>query len=138
MKYGYLVTCPIEFKNRLPTAVSLTAKTCDFAENKIAIIDNQPIDGVKKSFGVCCKYLFFEDRKEVIRFIEWVELLRILGAEKIMLFNKHVHPEHFKIMNYYKEKGIIDFYDYLDPSGLPNDEQSRKVRISNFEFEFAD
>lgn len=96
----FLVTCPINVNNtKKPTTVSLTANPCDNAENNIKIIDNQPLNGVKKGFGVCCKSLSFSDRSYVIRFIEWVHILRILGADKITLFNQHVHPELFKILN---------------------------------------
>jgi Glycosyltransferase family 92 len=102
----------------MPVSVSLTANACDDAENKLKIIDNHPPNGVKKRFGVCCKSLTYGDRKTVIRFIEWVHLLRILGADKITLFNRHVHPELFKIMNYFQDKGYIEFSPFLEPSGV--------------------
>jgi hypothetical protein len=127
-RYPYLLTCPIDFSKRVPVAVSLTQKPCDKAENKLMVINNQPIDGVKKTFGVCSKFLFFEDRKQVIRFIEWVEMLRILGVEKITMFNHHVHAEHFEILNYYKEQGILDFHYYLEPTGLPDGNNNYKLR----------
>jgi hypothetical protein len=117
LKYSYLVTCPVDFSKRIPTAVSLTQDPTVLAENKLMVINNQPIDGIKKSFGVCCKFLFFEDRKQVIRFIEWVEMLRILGVEKITISNKHIHPEHHRILKYYEKTGFIEYTDYREPSG---------------------
>lgn len=120
LKVPFIITCPIEFSHRTPVAVSLTAKPCEHAENKLIIIDNLPPNNIKKTFGVCTKYLFFEDRKVVARFIEWVEMVRILGADKITLYNRNVHPEHFKILNYYKEKGFLEFFPFLEPSGIEN------------------
>lgn len=117
-KVPFLVTCPIDFKHKIPKAVSLTAKTCDNAENKLEIIDNKPLNGVKKGFGVCSKSLSFDKNEFVIRFIEWVHMLRILGADKITIYNRYVHPELYKIMNYFHEKNFIDVKQFLEPSGV--------------------
>ena len=127
LKFPYLITCPIEFKNQIPVAISLTEKACDYATNKLKVINNLPPNGVKKSFMVCIKYLFVENRSGIIRFIEWVQLLRILGVEKISLYNRHVHPEFFKILNYFQEKDYIEMFDYLEPSGLNTNKQTQEV-----------
>lgn len=128
----YLITCPIEFTNKIPVSISLTAKTCDNAENKLQIINNQPLNGIKKSFGVCSKFLEFDNRSYVIRFIEWVLMMRILGADKITIYNRHVHPELYKIMNYFVEKGFLDFYEFLEPSGVANS------HFSTFQFQMLE
>lgn len=114
----FLITCPIEFNDKMPLSVSLTSNACDNAENKLIIIDNQPPNGIKKSFGVCSKSLSFENRDFIIRFIEWVELLKILGANKITLFNFHVHSELYEIMNYFQEKGILEVSQFFEPGGM--------------------
>lgn len=124
----YLITCPIEnVGNRIPIAISLTEKPCAYAENKLKVINNLPVDGIKKAFGVCCKYLFFDKRSQATKFIEWIHLLRILGADKVTLFNRQVHKDHYQILNYFQDKGYIDFYDYLEPSGLTFEKEFKKV-----------
>ena len=128
LKVPYLITCPIAFKNRIPVAVSLTEKACDFATNKLKVINNQPPNGVKKSFMVCIKYLFVENRSGIIKFIEWVQLLRILGVDKISLYNRHVHPEFFKMLLYFQEKDYIEMFDFLEPSGLSTNNETQEVR----------
>lgn len=55
-----------------------------------------------------------------MRFIEWVHLLKILGADKIYLRNKHVHKDFFSIMNYFEEKNLVDVQPFLEPSGILN------------------
>jgi hypothetical protein len=96
----------------------LTESLCDFAENKLTVINNQPVGGVKKTFGVCSKFSFFNNIKYTIRFIEWIELLRILGAHKIMLMNKHIQKDHLRIFDHYQKKGIVDYLEYNNPSGI--------------------
>lgn len=102
----------------MPVTVSLAAYVCGNAENKLKIIDNKPKTGTKKGFGLCSKSLSFDNRDFVIRFIEWVHLQRILGVDKITLFNRHVHPEMFEILNYFQDKNYIEVKQFLEPSGL--------------------
>ena len=84
------------------------------------ILDIQPSDGVKKRFGVCSKRARFEDRSFAIRFIEWMHMVLILGAEKVYFSYDYVHPDTFKIIQYFEEQGKLETWKYLDPTGLKN------------------
>jgi hypothetical protein len=103
----YLIKCPIV--QETPKAVLLTSTPCANPKNLLKVIDNQPRDGTKKNFIVTVKALHFEDRNFVIRFIEWVEIMRILGADKIDVFYRAVHPDLMKILNHYQQQGFVDF-----------------------------
>ena len=50
-----------------------------------------PSEG-KKPFAVCCKALYFPTVDLSLRLLEWIEVQRALGAEKISLYNLAVHP----------------------------------------------
>ena len=100
--------------------MSLTTEACANAENNLKIINNQPKNGVKKKFGVCLKQITYEDRSFAIKFIEWVHLLRILGAEKVHLSNRFVHPETYKAMKYFEKLGYIEVKPFLEPTGVPD------------------
>ena len=115
-KYPYLIECP--FEGLTPISVSLVEDACDHAENNVNILDIQPTDGVKKRFGVCSKRVRFEDRNFAIRFIEWMHMMRILGAEKVHFFYDYVHPDMFKIIQYFEEKGLLQTWQFLNPSGI--------------------
>lgn len=117
-KRPYLITCPIEFNGKLPTSVSLTSQPCEVAENNLMIIDNQPINGIKKRFGVCTKQIFLDNRNFTPKLVEWIELLRILGAAKIHIIVKYVHPEMKAFLDFYEEKGIVEVFPFLEPSGV--------------------
>jgi Glycosyltransferase family 92 len=119
LRRPYLITCPFEeVDGKVPKFVSLTASSCDNAENLMEIIDNQPSDGTKKKFGVCTKQLSYKNQEVATKFIEWVHLLKILGAEKIHLRNKYVHKDFFAIMNHFEEKNLIEVQPFLEPSGI--------------------
>lgn len=108
--------------------MSLTTEACDKAENRLKIIDNQPVDGVKKMFGVCVKQIYFPDRFFGFRFIEWVHMTRLLGADKIYLRNRFVHPDIYEVIKYFEETGYIENQPFLEPTGLPDEKRSRSGR----------
>jgi Glycosyltransferase family 92/D12 class N6 adenine-specific DNA methyltransferase len=107
--------CPLESQTRLPTSVSLVSNPCGKAKNNLKIINNQPPNGIKKEFGVCTKQMNFKNRDFAMRFIEWIEILRIFGVEKIHGYNRHVSKDLFKVMTYYEEKGFLEIKPFLEP-----------------------
>jgi hypothetical protein len=64
------------------------------------------------------KALHFEDRDFVIRFIEWVEIMKILGADKIDVFYRSIHPDLLTILHFYQQQGFIDFQKFLEPKEI--------------------
>lgn len=114
---SFLITCPVSF-DEIPVSVSLTGNRCENASNKLKVIDNQPSNETKKkSFGVCTSSLTIEDKASVSRFIEWMEMLRILGASKISSFNKKI--EHgLKVIEFFQNKNFLDLNSWQDPSVL--------------------
>lgn len=132
MKYPYLIECP--FNGSVPTSVSLVERPCDNATNNLEILNKQPVDGVKKRFGVCSKKVRFESRDFLIRFIEWVHLLRILGADKMYFPFDYVHPEMFAVINNFEKRGILETWHYLSPTGIKDSkgrvEQRRLVETA--------
>lgn len=109
--------CELELQGQRPTSVSLVSNPCENAENDLQIIDNQPPDGVQKMFGVCTKQMQFESQTFVARFVEWVHILRILGVEKIHGYNRYVHKDLFKVMNYFEDKNFLEMKPFLEPAG---------------------
>ena len=107
---AYMLSCPaLEAKEgRLPVSVSLVQAQCQQGKpsNNLRIINRHREDGVKKGIAVCSKALAQIPQKDnSMRFIEWVELLRALGAEKIMIGVISVHPNLMKV-----SKILVYFY----------------------------
>ena len=115
----YLMACrlPKSHWNQVPLSVSIVENICDKPTNNLRVIYNKlPEDETdKKEFAVCVKGLDFPNDDLSVRLIEWIELLRILGADKIFFYNLEVHPNVTKVLNYYEDKSYID----LTPISLP-------------------
>ena len=97
----YLLSCPIlkGKEDRIPVSVSLVQSECQKDKkpsNNLRIFNNHREDGVKKGIAVCSKALsILEDNS--LRLIEWIELLRALGAEKVIIGVLSVHPNLMKV-----------------------------------------
>ena len=95
----YLITCPVppSHTNMTPLAVSLVEEDCETPTNFLNVIHNLPEEGEKSQFGVCVKGLAAPGDDLSLRMMEWIEVLRALGAEKVFLYNYEVHPNVKKV-----------------------------------------
>lgn len=116
IKYPYLIECP--FDGATPQSVSLVEKPCDHAKNNLKILDIQPPDGIKKRFGVCGRRVTFNNRDLAPKFVEWVHMVNLLGAEKIHFYIEYVHPDVYEIMNNFEEQGLVEVSFNLNPSDI--------------------
>lgn len=98
--------------------MSLVVKPCDTATNNIKIGYHPP--ETKKDFAVCVKGLDFPYKDISVRLVEWIELLLILGAEKIYFYNLQVHPRVEKTLKYLQSQGKVDFSPFNLPGHYPN------------------
>lgn len=118
----YLIACPIPkpFHSIVPASVSIVEKKCDSATNNLRVIYNRPADDRKKGFAVCVKGLDFLYDDLSVRLVEWIELLHILGADKIYFYKLNVHPNISKVLDHYEAKGLVQVTPLTLPGGQPN------------------
>ncbi|KAK5640523.1 hypothetical protein RI129_011334 [Pyrocoelia pectoralis] len=116
----YLISCniPTEYQNRVPESISLVENVCDTSTNNVRVIYNQPME--KKDFAVCVKGLDSLHQDWSVRLVEWIELLSLLGADKIFFYELQVHPNMSKVLKYYENEGKIQVTPISLPGGLPN------------------
>lgn len=128
----FLISCrnPLAFASFVPSSVSLVEQPCDVAHNNLKVIYNQPNDQHKKPFAVCVKDLDFLDDQSM-QLIEWIEILSILGAEKIFVYVVKLHPKMIKILKYYKSRGMVELEMITEPEGLPTKNQSLTQWLQN-------
>ncbi|XP_069172171.1 uncharacterized protein [Procambarus clarkii] len=118
----YLLECivPAEHRQLVPQSVSLVEQPCDKPTNNLRVINNQPQNGQKKNFAVCVKGLDFYIDKTV-RIVEWLELLFLLGADKVFLYNMGLQPSINKVLKYYERLGLVDVKKLSLPGEQPNE-----------------
>lgn len=116
----YLIACliPKKYHGRIPASVSMVEKECDTATNNLRVIYNKVER--KKDFAVCVKGLDFLYDDLSVRLIEWIELLNILGADKIFFYNLQVHPNVTKVLDHYERIGKVHVTPLTLPGGQPN------------------
>jgi len=45
-----------------------------------------------------------------VRLVEWIELLNLLGADKIFMYQLQVHPNITKVLDHYQREGKVIIY----------------------------
>ncbi len=57
---------------------------------------------------MCVKGISFSNPLMAPRIVEWIELLLILGAEKIFMHHYHIADEIMKVLQYYQDQGLLN------------------------------
>ncbi|XP_063595892.1 uncharacterized protein LOC134772748 isoform X1 [Penaeus indicus] len=118
----YLIACqvPPGYRHLVPESVSLVERPCDMATTNLRVINNRPPNGKKEDFAVCVKGLDFLHDDLSVRLVEWLEMLFLLGAHKVFLYDLEVHPNISKVLNYYEEQGRVEVTKLTLPGEQPN------------------
>ena len=118
---------------QVPESVSLVEKKCDHARNNLRIFHDVSVTEAerKNRFGVCVKGLDLLHDDKSTRLIEWIELLNILGADKIFFYEFTVHENVKKVLDYYSNKGIVHVTPLTLPGALPNEPILRHLFLGN-------
>ena len=133
----YLVNCKVprlqtsSGRLQAPSSVSLAIDRCSKLTNNLRVVDARPAGG-KGDFAVCVKGLDFLHQDLSVRLVEWIELLRLLGAQKVFLYQLETHPNISKILNYYAEEdGFIQLTKLTLPGEQPNLPGFRHLFLKN-------
>lgn len=86
--------------------------------NNLPVYNQKP--AVKEKFAVCVKGLDFPHEDVSVRLVEWIELLNLLGAGKIFLYELDVHENISKVLHYYQKRGIVELSPLTLPGAQPN------------------
>ena len=126
----YLIACQNPQPDVAPVSVSLVERKCDQASNNLKVIHNLPNQLTKKLFAVCTKDLDFMD-DQTNQVVEWIEILSILGADKIFIYVIKIHPNMMKTLKYYETKGKVKVEMMTEPINLPQKNQSLTQWLQN-------
>ncbi|KAG0714438.1 hypothetical protein GWK47_014154 [Chionoecetes opilio] len=118
----YLMQCviPPSHAHRIPDSVSVVGKRCDKPMNNLRVVYNPPpTPGRKKDFAVCVKGLDI-DNDISVNIVEWLELMFLLGADKVFLYDYGSHPNITKVLRHYAARGKVDLKRLTLPGVQPN------------------
>ena len=110
--YLQLVTCPVPkaHVNDVPQAVSLQARgSCASLEtsvsNVLRVIQSQRPKPPRhhRSIGVCVQALRFATYDVSVRFVEWLEMVRLMGADKVHLYVYSATENMMKVLRHYEK-----------------------------------
>lgn len=102
--------------------VSLTRSPCDEANN-VQVINRQQREVEKKDFLVCVKDLEYDEDKSMA-LIEWLEILKIFGAQKIVVYVIKIHDRMMKVLKFYENDGLVEIFEFHHPEVLPTPQEN--------------
>ncbi|KAF4532512.1 hypothetical protein B566_EDAN007627 [Ephemera danica] len=123
----FLLSCPVShvIGRQSPTAVSVVEDNpCVSATTLLPLATPTLTQGTRNSVAVCVKGLDFEEDRSV-RLVEWLEINRLLGANKLVVYLYSVHPNMSRVLNYYEELGIVQVIRLTLPGHQPNNPSQR-------------
>ncbi|EDW78307.2 uncharacterized protein Dwil_GK16241 [Drosophila willistoni] len=117
--YPHFLDCPLpegDYKWMIPQMVSLVAKRCERGTNLLKVIYEPDEDKDKDKddvltsdnqnasrFVVCVKTMDFLYVDKSWRLIEWLELMRLLGVGKVVLYDGNMHTNMSRVVHHYLE-----------------------------------
>lgn len=101
-----LISCPLNEPKKSRFHVSISASPCEKVSNLLAV-ETEAIKEYERNFTVCVKDMrFYHDISD--RLIEWFELLKLLGAEKVDVYVAQVPKLVQRVLRYYSESGLVN------------------------------
>lgn len=105
--------CKVETTEKRPEYVSIVMFSCDNPSNVLKVRDASKPDRYQRRFTVCLSPVFQYDN--IFQMVEWIELNRILGAEKFVFYNYSTGEHVNKAIKYYVKLGLIDVIQWKIP-----------------------
>ncbi|XP_017065083.1 uncharacterized protein LOC108103872 [Drosophila eugracilis] len=138
--YPTLLTFQMKSK-KIPRLVSLVfGNPCALPQNALQVQVQPPPEyeeappnpNRRPRIGVCVKYLNFPDIDMSERFVEWLELMRLLGASKVTAYDiGKLMPNTSRTLAHYTrpEDGLLDLRKFQFPEETKTYERFRSVII---------
>ncbi|XP_043659340.1 uncharacterized protein LOC122623992 [Drosophila teissieri] len=121
---------------RVPQLVSVVFDACAVPANAFQVAppppEAPPNPQRPKRIGVCVKYLNFPNVDMSDRFVEWLELMRLLGASKVTAYDiGHLMPNTRRTLDHYTrpEDGLLELRPFRFPNETAEHEQFRLMVV---------
>ncbi|XP_017850063.1 uncharacterized protein LOC108605008 [Drosophila busckii] len=132
--YPTLLSCALPKSNNktqlVPQMVSLVAKRCQAAKNLLRVVNNnkrssQPVSASNRNqtelkFMICVKAMDFPYVDLSWRLIEWLEMMRLLGAHKVVFYDAQMHANMSKVIRHYMQDDFVELHPMSHGRGEPH------------------
>ncbi|KAG7303169.1 hypothetical protein JYU34_011629 [Plutella xylostella] len=117
----YLLACvlPAGVRHLRPAAVSLVREACDAASNLLRV-QGGAAPGPPEDLAVCVKGLDFLHEDLSLRLVEWLELVLLLGARAVHMYQLQAHANVQRVLAHYQARGLLTLTPLTLPGGMPN------------------
>lgn len=125
--YPVVMHCPLhgtQRRHRIPQLVSVVwGDECSRPQNALRIVYNAPERNRTTRFAVCVKDLQFPNDDMTDRWIEWLELMRLLGVERVTAYDlggDHLQESTRRTLRHYTdEDGLLEVRSHKLLNGHP-------------------
>lgn len=118
--------CPLPSSD-MPSYISLGTKSCETPLNMVRVRNASKPDMYKHKFAVCLSPLYFKYGR-AYELVEWIELNRILGANKFIVYNISTAINTEQVLAYYSKRGLTEVVQWRLPMTVSS---SPKIKIKN-------
>ncbi|XP_045195020.2 uncharacterized protein LOC123550658 [Mercenaria mercenaria] len=112
-----LFQCKVSPSMELPTHVSIVDRSCETPMNLLDIQILGKSSAFKHRFTVCLTPLNFRYNR-AYEIIEWIELNRLLGADKFIVYNYSSAINLAHVLEYYSKRGLTEVVQWNLPVGV--------------------
>lgn len=116
-----IVNCPANYGK--PKSISLTTDPCKVLGNNLEIpLNKSEVNNKTSNIAVCVRWFIYPNHDMSIRLIEWLEMVRILGADHVYLSDLSIHPNMNRVKQFYTSSKFLTWDKYTLPGDQPNDD----------------
>ena len=113
---GFILSCPVPSGiNKQPCSVTVSEDGPDAVPYSLKVLSIRP-NRNRDRFRVCVPPLF--GKVGATSIVEFVEVSRLLGAQRIVFYDYQITGDTAKVLDYYQNKGYVDVIPWLYPADL--------------------
>ncbi|XP_060567213.1 uncharacterized protein LOC132726000 [Ruditapes philippinarum] len=123
--------CKLSSHNVLPSHVSVVRAPCSKPANILKVRDTLQPERYPRRFTVCLTPLN-TNYGRAYELVEWIELNRIMGAEKFVIYNHSISDNIATILDYYRGKHLVDIVQWRLPMNTDTKNGTKLPEIHYF------
>ncbi|XP_028275140.1 uncharacterized protein LOC114444615 isoform X1 [Parambassis ranga] len=103
------IMCPVPSGCEAPSRITVTsAAGSSDVDREFLEVKNQNVksDAFPYSFTVCLSTMF--DFTNVLQFVQSLEMMQLLGVDRVVVYKTSCSPETQRILDYYTHKGLVE------------------------------